>query len=34
VGHFIKYTTLDSSGGGTTKCETNALGQCVAVLTR
>jgi hypothetical protein len=34
VGHFIKYTTLDASGGGTTKCETNALGQCVAVLTR
>jgi hypothetical protein len=34
VGHFIKYTTLDSSGGGTTKCEINAFGQCVAVLTR
>jgi hypothetical protein len=34
VGHFIKYTTLDSSGGGTTTCEPNAFGQCVAVLTR
>jgi Putative Flp pilus-assembly TadE/G-like len=34
VGHFIKYTTLDASGGGTTICEPNALGQCVAVLTR
>jgi Flp pilus assembly protein TadG len=34
VGHFIKYTTLDSSGSGTTSCEPNSLGQCVAVLTR
>jgi hypothetical protein len=34
VGHFIKYTTLDSSGGGTTTCEPNVFGQCVAVLTR
>jgi Flp pilus assembly protein TadG len=34
VGHFIKYTTLDTSGTGTEKCEPNALGQCVAVLTR
>ena len=34
VGHFIKYTTLDTSSGGTTLCEPNALGQCVAVLTR
>ncbi len=34
VGHFIKYTTLDASGGGTTTCEANALGQCVAVLTK
>ena len=33
-GHFIKYITLDTSGGGTTKCEENALGQCVVVLTR
>jgi Flp pilus assembly protein TadG len=34
VGHFIKYVTLDTSGTGTEQCEPNALGQCVAVLTR
>src|SRR5438552_2687038 len=34
VGHFIKYVVLDASGGGTTTCELNALGECVAVLTR
>jgi Putative Flp pilus-assembly TadE/G-like len=35
VGHFIKYVnTTDPGGGGTTICEPNAFGQCVAVLTR
>jgi Putative Flp pilus-assembly TadE/G-like len=34
VGHFIKYVTLDTTGGGTTICEANAFGQCVAVLTQ
>ena len=35
VGHFIKYTnTTDSNGGGSTLCEPDAFGQCVAVLTQ
>jgi Putative Flp pilus-assembly TadE/G-like len=35
VGHFIKYVnTTDTGGGGTTSCEANSFGQCVAVLTR
>jgi hypothetical protein len=35
VGHFIKYiNTTDSSGGGSTLCEPDAFGQCVAVLTQ
>jgi hypothetical protein len=35
VGHFIKYTNAtDSGGGGSTLCEPDAFGQCVAVLTQ
>jgi hypothetical protein len=35
VGHFIKYiNTTDSTGGGPTRCERDAFGQCVAVLTQ
>jgi hypothetical protein len=34
VGHFIKYITLDTTGGGATTCEANAFGQCVAILTQ
>jgi Flp pilus assembly protein TadG len=35
VGHFIKYIdTLDTNNSGGQKCTLNALGQCVAVLTR
>jgi archaellin len=35
VGHFIKYVnTLNTGGTGNTICDPNALGQCVAVLTR
>ena len=33
VGHFIKYVNTITSGGGP-KCIPNALGECVAVLTR
>lgn len=34
-GHFIKYVdAFDSTGGGTQTCDPNALGECVAVLTR
>jgi hypothetical protein len=35
VGHFIKYVnTLNTEDGGGQKCNLNALGQCIAVLTR
>jgi hypothetical protein len=35
VGHFIKYVdTLNSGGGGTEPCDFDALGTCVAALTR
>jgi hypothetical protein len=34
VGHFIKYIQTLNTGGGTTSCDTNAFGACVAVLTR
>lgn len=35
VGHFIKYTnTTDTGGGGSTLCEPEAFGQCVAILTQ
>jgi hypothetical protein len=35
VGHFIKYIdTLNSGGGGTSTCDFNAFGNCVAVLTK
>jgi Flp pilus assembly protein TadG len=35
VGHFIKYVeTFNNGGGGTQSCDFNALGTCVAVLTR
>ena len=35
VGHFVKYVDLiNTGGGGTTTCDVNAFGNCVAVLTR
>jgi hypothetical protein len=35
VGHFIKYVqTLNNGTGGTEPCDADALGTCVAVLTR
>jgi hypothetical protein len=34
VGHFIKYIQTLNTGGGTTPCDQNAFGACVAVLTR
>ncbi|MDQ1727532.1 MAG: hypothetical protein QOK14_1577 [Frankiaceae bacterium] len=34
VGHFIKYIQTLNTGGGTTPCDVNAFGACVAVLTR
>jgi hypothetical protein len=35
VGHFIKYiNTTDIESGGTSLCEPDAFGQCVAVLTQ
>ncbi len=35
VGHFVKYVdSLNSGGGGTSTCNFNAFGNCVAVLTR
>jgi hypothetical protein len=34
VGHFVKYVDSLNTGGGTTTCDFNAFGNCVAVLTR
>jgi hypothetical protein len=34
VGHFIKYIQSPGTGGGTTACDPNAFGSCVAVMTR
>jgi hypothetical protein len=34
VGHFIKYIQTLNTGGGTTSCDVNALGACVAAMTR
>jgi Flp pilus assembly protein TadG len=34
VGHFIKYIQTLNPGGGTTPCDLNAFGSCVAVMTR
>jgi hypothetical protein len=34
VGHFIKYVQTLNTGGGTTACDPNAFGSCVAVMTR
>ena len=34
VGHFIKYIQSTGSGSGTTACDPNAFGSCVAVMTR
>jgi hypothetical protein len=34
VGHFIKYIETLSAGSGTTACDPNAFGACVAVLSR
>jgi hypothetical protein len=34
VGHFIKYIQTLNPGGGTTPCDVNAFGACVAVMTR
>ena len=34
VGHFIKYVSSINTGGGTTTCQQNAFGSCVAVLTQ
>ena len=34
VGHFIKYIQATGTGSGTTPCDPNAFGSCVAVMTR
>jgi hypothetical protein len=34
VGHFIKYIQSTGSGSGTTPCDPNAFGSCVAAMTR
>jgi hypothetical protein len=34
VGHFIKYVDTLGDGGGTEFCDFDALGTCVAVLTK
>ena len=34
VGHFIKYIQNPGTGSGTTACDPNAFGSCVAVMTR
>jgi Flp pilus assembly protein TadG len=34
VGHFVKYINTLNNSGGEQKCNTNSLGECVAVLTR
>jgi Flp pilus assembly protein TadG len=34
VGHFVKYIQTLNPGGGTTPCDVNAFGACVAVMTR
>jgi hypothetical protein len=34
VGHFIKYIETLNPGGGTTACDVNAFGACVATMTR
>jgi hypothetical protein len=34
VGHFIKYIETLSTGSGTTPCDPNAFGACVAVMSR
>jgi hypothetical protein len=34
VGHFIKYIQSTGGGSGTTACDPNAFGSCVATLTR
>jgi hypothetical protein len=34
VGHFIKYIQNPGTGAGTTPCDPNAFGSCVAVMTR
>jgi Flp pilus assembly protein TadG len=34
VGHFIKYVDTLNGGGGTEACDFDALGTCVAVLTK
>jgi hypothetical protein len=34
VGHFVKYIQTLNTGGGSTACDVNALGACVAAMTR
>ncbi len=34
VGHFIKYIQATGTGSGTTPCDPNAFGSCIAVMTR
>jgi hypothetical protein len=34
VGHFIKYIQATGTGSGTTACDPDAFGSCVAVMTR
>jgi hypothetical protein len=34
VGHFIKYIETLSTGSGTTACDPNSFGACVAVMSR
>jgi hypothetical protein len=34
VGHFVKYINTLGNGSGTTACVLNALGTCVAILTK
>jgi hypothetical protein len=34
VGHFIKYIQTIDTGSGSTPCDLNAFGSCIALMTR
>ena len=34
VGHFIKYIQNTGTGSGTTPCDPDAFGSCIAAMTR